>query len=369
MELSHTPRLYNPPVVRIAFITRGDEAWGLGHLHRVSWLWQELADSGVAGLELLICCCDSMQAREFAWPHGAVVQYTSEPVSSACAWRPQVAICDWLDSAPPAVNNLRAAGIKVALLDDYGAAQAQADAAINALLSPLLSTETLIGTTRVYAGAAYVQFPPAVTKLRGTASATARAMQAKLVTPLVRRITGEEDEPVRAVLLSFGGQAVHPAIALALQALALARYTGKVLVMPAPREAQLDELRGLVCSAALDIDWLQAGPDFHAILAAADLALLAGGLSLYEAAFLGVPAVCIALREHQRATALKLEAAGACRLAGMLGQLDPQQLAPKLASLVRSAALRRRMSAKGMELFDGHGLRRTAAAILGLLAA
>lgn len=158
-----------------------------------------------------------------------------------------------------------------------------------------------------------------------------------------------------------------PAVTLALESLALARYAGKVLVIPAPLEAQLAALRRLPCCDMLNIEWLPAGPEFHPLLAAADLALLAGGLSLYEAAFLGVPALCIALREHQRATALKLEAAGACRLGGMLEQLTPASLMPKLASLLRSADLRGRMAGKGLALFDGQGLKRTAAAILSLL--
>jgi UDP-2,4-diacetamido-2,4,6-trideoxy-beta-L-altropyranose hydrolase len=137
--------------------------------------------------------------------------------------------------------------------------------------------------------------------------------------------------------------------------------------MPAPDERDRPTLQARHGEDPLDIEWLPAGPEFHALLSAVDVAILAGGLSLYEAAFLGVPAMCIALREHQFATGLKLEAAGTCRLGGMLEQLSPAELAPKLATLIHSSDLRGLMSAKGMALFDGQGLRRTAEAILSLL--
>lgn len=348
-------------MARIAFITRGDDLWGLGHLHRVGWLWQELTGSGVPELKLRAFCLGSRQAKEHWWPDGASVKFTDDPSSAVLAWNPNVVVVDWLDSDPQFVAGLKQRGAKVALLDDYGTAQSQAQLVINALLSPLAPTETTTGEPMTLSGARFVQFPPAVTKLRGVASATANAMAAQLTSPFVRRVFGEAPEQARAVLISFGGQGIAPAIRISLDALHIAKYAGKAIVMPAP--ADIDHFD----TGMLDVEWHPAGPEFHALLAAADVALLAGGLSLYEAAFLGVPAVCIALREHQLATALKLERAGACRLGGRLEQLTPGDLATKLATMILSAELRGRMAAKGMALFDGLGLRRTAQAILQLL--
>lgn len=354
-------------MARIAFITRGDEWWGLGHLHRVSWLWQELNASGVPALELRVCCIDSQQARQHRWPDGSAVEFSADPVATAAAWAPDVVVVDWLDSAPSVPARLKPHGCKLALLDDYGGAAGDAQLVINALLSPLASSESGDDSHHVLSGARFVQFPAAVTKLRGVAGASANAMAAQLMSPFVRRVSGAAQEPARAVLVSFGGQAVAPAVRLSLAALQMANYQGKVIVMPAPAERDCPELQAREGAAPLDIDWLPAGPEFHALLAAVDIAILAGGLSLYEAAFLGVPAICIALREHQLATALKLERAGTCRLGGMLERLTPDELAPKVATLVRSSDLRGAMSAKGMALFDGLGLRRTAEAILELL--
>jgi spore coat polysaccharide biosynthesis predicted glycosyltransferase SpsG len=352
---------------RIAIITRGDAWWGLGHLHRVGWLWLELCGSGVPALELRVFCLDSPQARSHRWPQGAEVEFIADPVAMAVTWVPDVIVVDWLDSDQVVISRLKEQGSRLALLDDYGPAGNAADLVINALLSPLAASERQTEQHRRLSGARYVQFPPAVTKLRGVANASANAMAAELTSPLVRRIFGQPQEPARAVLVSFGGQSVEPAVQLSLQALQLAKYTGKVIVMPAPAESNRPALHQGDGVSRLDIEWLPAGPEFHTLLSAVDIAILAGGLSLYEAAFLGIPALCIALREHQLATALKLEAAGTCRSAGMLEQLAPGELAAKLSTLIRSEDLRGLMSAKGLALFDGLGLRRTAEAIISLL--
>jgi spore coat polysaccharide biosynthesis predicted glycosyltransferase SpsG len=353
-------------VAKIAFLTRGDIDWGLGHLHRLSWMLRDLRGSGVPELTWRIFCLDSPPARAFHWHAGEAVTFTLTPVQDACAWRADLAVVDWLDSQPDDVSALALSGARVALLDDYGPAQALAHLVINALLSPLTGADYTVAQTRVLCGAPYVQFPQEVYQLRGEASATVKAAEHMLATPLLRRISGMEQEPAQAVLVSFGGQAVTPAVALAVETLSLARYTGKVIVIPAPSMGSR-EIPAAGVDCMLDIEWHPAGPDFHLLLAASDLAILAGGLSLYEAAFLGVPAICVGLNDHQLATARKLEAAGVCRLGGKLGSLTPAELAPRLGSLLRSSDLRWRMSGKGMALFDGLGLKRTMEAIIALL--
>jgi spore coat polysaccharide biosynthesis predicted glycosyltransferase SpsG len=354
-------------MARIAFATRGGAGSGLGHLHRVSWLLETLSGAGVDGLALLVCCADSPEARAFAWPRGQPVQFCAAPLAAIAAACPDVAVVDWLDSLPQQVAELARLGIDVVLLDDYGAAQEYADIVVNALLAPLEAAEAPVGRARVLSGAPYVQFPPSVVKLRGTAEATARAMEVQLTGPLKRLLPGGEQDRAQSVLISFGGAPVADAVALALRALSLERFEGKVLVIPAPAPGARPSLPAPGAPGALDVDWLPAGPELHSLLSSVDLAILAGGLTLYEAAFLGVAAVCVALNEHQAATARKLEAAGACRFVGMLAGLSPEELAPELRTLIRAGELRRRMSSRGAALFDGRGLQRTVEAILGLL--
>ena len=97
--------------------------------------------------------------------------------------------------------------------------------------------------------------------------------------------------------------------------------------------------------------------------------ILAGGLTLYEACFLGIPTLSLALVGHQLDTARKLEGAGACMSAGLAAQLKPSDLQPQLGQLLGDARLRQRLSAAAMNLLDGRGLKRTVDAIMDPLTA
>jgi len=136
--------------------------------------------------------------------------------------------------------------------------------------------------------------------------------------------------------------------------------------MPAPDEPAI--------ATALDLECIPARADFHEILAATDLAILAGGLTLYETAFLGVPAVALPHRSgipghemHQLDTARKLEAAGCCVTPGMAEDVTADELADVLQPLIADAAARARLSGAGTQLIDGQGLQRTVGLILDAL--
>jgi len=213
----------------IALLTRGDETWGTGHLYRVSWLAPILAvQPGIERVELF--CFDSPLAREFWRARGYRVNWLEADASgkylAARLAQHQTVVIDWLNSPRELVAELHAAGCGVVLLDDYGPAQAEADVVINALLSELANAQTKKGRAARYSGADYVQLPPEVTRLRGVADATTRAMATEL--------TGPPPEPgeVRAVLVSFGGRPQPGLYRAVLDGLHQAEYAGRVLVMP-----------------------------------------------------------------------------------------------------------------------------------------
>lgn len=349
----------------IAFLTRGDQEWGLGHLHRVSWLCETLSGAGIKGLKLHVYCYRTEISESFSWHPACQVHLVPDPVGTVCARlpAPDVAVVDWLDSTPHDIGRLTRSAERIVLLDDYGPAYVHADLVINTLLAPLYPHDERRGTTRIISGADYIQLPTEAVKMRGVAISSARAMETELKAPLT---LGAAGEPVRATMISFGGAPVPSAIAISLQAFRLAGYTGKLLVMPAPHDAfSLDKLKK--SASGLDVDWLPASPGFHSILAGVNLAVLAGGLTLYEACFLGIPALCLALVEHQQKSALKLEKAGACLAGGIIDQLIPSEILPKLSQLLRDGKLRQRLATTGMRLLDGRGLQRTAEAILNEL--
>ena len=347
---------------KVAFLTRGGENWGTGHLHRVSWLAAAILAQQCEDLAIEIVCLDTPEARQFWQQQGlsAPCSFHSATeagellavISGDSGAAVDLVVIDWLDSPAALVAGARAIGSGVILLDDYGPAQQEASIVINCLLAPL--EEAISRTDRgcIYSGVKYLQLPLALLKLRGTAAASVRALETELAGP------PPPAGPVRAVLISCGGRPNHQMIDIALEGLQACAFEGRVIVMPAPGDSP--------ASSSLDLECVPAGPDFHAIMAAADLAILAGGLTLYEAAFLGVPTVAVPLRSsipgretHQLDTAHKLAAAGCCTVAGLSDTTTAEKVADKVGELLADRDARARMSAAGMQLTDGRGLQRT----------
>lgn len=94
-----------------------------------------------------------------------------------------------------------------------------------------------------------------------------------------------------------------------------------------------------------------------------DLAVTAGGTTVYELCALGVPFICFSYAENQEALAEYAGQQGIGRNAGKYHR-DPEKVLEHIAELVREAmtdgAGRREMSRKARALVDGGGARRLA---------
>jgi len=350
----------------VALLTRGDERWGTGHLRRSGWLHAALSVQDAVS-QVTICSADSPLARRFFSGSNGDVRFfppawiaENDGRLTDLASEAELVVIDWLDATSELVSALHDAGCKVALLDDYGPAVPHADIVINSLLAEIEHSSRPAGRAVVYSGVDYVQLPPAVTKLRGVASATAKAMATELRAPVPL------SETVRAVMISFGGLARAQLVDQALSSLEQAACSAQVIVMPAPAPPPK--------AIGANVELVPAGEDFHSLLAASDLVICGGGLTLYEAVFLGVPSIVIAVpsevpeyEHHQLDTARKLEAAGCCRAAGMAGVVTNDELVAIMHELLDRPQLRLAMGARGMQLLDGRGLLRTVELLLSVL--
>jgi spore coat polysaccharide biosynthesis predicted glycosyltransferase SpsG len=340
---------YNAAVAGVLLLTRGGGSFGLGHCYRSRWLAATLREQPWCVDVEIVSCGDT---GEF-WADSPV------PVTRAATWQAaydhaaassvDMLIFDWLDSLAYAIGQLTERK-RVVLLDDYGHAPLEAHLTINALLAPLEAGEQATKRGRILSGAQWVQLSPYTTKLRGVATATANAMSTELATPLPT-LPG----PVYSILVSVGDQGPRTTdlVQALLDALATRGCTSRVNLMPAPS--------GIAAPAGLDVALLPRGDGLPDLLAASDLVVCHDGLTLYEAAFLGIPAVVVPLWD----TGAKLQRAGCCMTVAK--GLDPlaggTAAAAQVASLSADAAARGRMSAAGLRLLDGRGLQRTVEAI------
>jgi spore coat polysaccharide biosynthesis predicted glycosyltransferase SpsG len=97
-------------------------------------------------------------------------------------------------------------------------------------------------------------------------------------------------------------------------------------------------------------------------LALCDVAVVGGGVSLYEACARGVAAVGVPVVAAQRPTVRGFVAAGAAR-GDASAAPDAERVAREVVSLLRQPAVRQTLAAQGRKLVDGRGALRVADAI------
>jgi RimJ/RimL family protein N-acetyltransferase len=145
-----------------------------------------------------------------------------------------------------------------------------------------------------------------------------------------------------------------------LEAIREARFEGTVDVVlgaAAPHRAAV--AAALPPGARLHLD----PPDIPALIAEADLAIGAGGVSALERACLGLPSLLVVVAENQRAAIAGLVAAGAARPLGPLGALSPRGIVESISSLTGSPTAIAEMARAAARTCDGLGAVRTAIAL------
>jgi spore coat polysaccharide biosynthesis protein SpsF len=103
--------------------------------------------------------------------------------------------------------------------------------------------------------------------------------------------------------------------------------------------------------------------------AGADLALAAFGVTAYELAAAGVPALYLCLTQDHAASASAFEKAGIGQSLGVADKASDADIARAVAKTLNDAARRREMRAAGLMTIDGNGHARIAADLASALAA
>jgi len=104
------------------------------------------------------------------------------------------------------------------------------------------------------------------------------------------------------------------------------------------------------------------------LFARADGCIVSGGITMFEAAAVGLPAVVISQNEPQLRNAGRLASRSAVINAGLFSQTSEEYIASILEGWQSSRDVRAELSRRAAETVDGKGLKRICAGILGLLA-
>jgi spore coat polysaccharide biosynthesis protein SpsF len=112
---------------------------------------------------------------------------------------------------------------------------------------------------------------------------------------------------------------------------------------------------------------VEGADDLATEYASADLALCAFGVTAYELAAFGVPAVYLGLTQDHARSAGAFEATGMGVSLGVASQIEDGDILATVKALMSDAARRRDMRAVGLATLNGNGAARIAADLAGAL--
>lgn len=105
------------------------------------------------------------------------------------------------------------------------------------------------------------------------------------------------------------------------------------------------------------------GVEMAGLMAAADLAISAGGSTMWELACLGVPFIPVVIADNQRQAAAAMASDGYPAIGA---SAVARELPAAVAGLAADPVLREALSRRGRQLVDGHGAERVCAALRAL---
>lgn len=267
-------------------------------------------------------------------------------------WEPAPAMpLDWLDDAAALSAALAARRPEAVVVDSYRAgeellrglrAQAPCLVAIDDLADRALPVSLVINGSWHASTLAYRTDPDTV-RLLGSRYAL---LDPAYGTPPARRI----GDGVGRVLVTLGGDAdTAPRLASAVAAVRRAAPAAAIDVAAVVRAPGLEGDRAVTVHHGL--------PSLRGLIAAADLVVSGGGMTLYECLASGAPVVATVLADNQKPNVREMARAG------LVVAAEPS-LEAAIARVVGDPALRRSLATRGRQAVDGRGAGRAAAAIL-----
>jgi UDP-2,4-diacetamido-2,4,6-trideoxy-beta-L-altropyranose hydrolase len=338
-------------------VIRADASAAVGSGHVMRCL--SLADALSARGDSVSFVSRGMPAHLAQWiaEHGhrlvAMPENALDERSDADHTRATAAGCDWLvvDHYDLGVNwerSVRDSTARMLAIDDLGRAHE-----CNLLVDQNLGPEP----DNRYAD----RVPPHCTRLLGPSHALLRAEFAEMHARMRAR-----EGSVRRLLVFLGGMDAGNATERVLDVVAAACPADVAVdVVVGASHPALQRIQSRVSALPAGRCHVQVA-NMVELLAAADLAVGAGGTATWERCALGVPTLAVCIADNQRELLAHASRAGVVYVPDAADQLDARMLATHLRALLGNAALRQQMSSRGLELVDGQGAQRVADAMHGL---
>jgi len=174
----------------------------------------------------------------------------------------------------------------------------------------------------------------------------------------------------RNVLLTLGGADPENLTMKVVRALSKINQKLDVIVVLGPAYTRHEEFQKLLKELKTSKSKFKVKcnvKNMARLMMRADIAITAGGETIYELAAVGTPSINISHMEHQSINARELERAGAVINLGLGKEVSEEQISSAVLYLLKDKDLRQKMSLAGKRLVDGKGAKRVADIILKTL--
>lgn len=335
--------------VRVAFYVGGGREEGTGHLFRCRALARHVGPSGAAFLvdaeksDLLEICATLGIPCVTVDGDGSPGGRAEAAASRLAEHDADVLVLDLFEVEHDDLRRLREAvpGLPLVAFDDYSIRRPIPDVVIKPhLVEAWYAADDGWSETTLLTGPDYWILRAGLRELSGR-----------------ERVIRED---AGSVLVTMGGSDPRGLTAWLTRELGAMDEIARLAVVCGPGFTGVERVRAAARDAegAGEVEVLASPDDFDRRMFACDLAVTAGGYTVYELAALGTPMAVLPWVEHQRGHAAAMASRGAAVDLGPPPALDGTGLREAVGGLLRDAARRREMSAAGRSAVDGQGIER-----------
>ncbi|AVM25811.1 PseG/SpsG family protein [Bacillus pumilus] len=329
---------------KIMIVVYGGFLRGMGHVVRMKRLAKELIQEGD---DLYFYTNEQMCVEMLSHPewHVHLVQESNVSLQmeqDIKELHPDLLLVDVLDCDLQFLRSIKSSSryAKLVLFEEERAEACQlADAVVNGIYGGLDEKHLQVNGTDYFYGTPYLLLDHEISKLKDTY---------------------EVRKECKKVVVSLGGSDPGGLLLKVVSSLLEARHLHILAV--AGKASRVEEQ-----IEAAHIQFIRHTDQLPAHLAEADLAIVAGGMTLYEAVCIGVPSIVLSQVDHQAVTAARFAQNGACHHLGLGDLVDEKDIWRAARRLSGSYFLRRSIHLNGRSLIDGKGTERVKNILIHLM--
>jgi len=165
-------------------------------------------------------------------------------------------------------------------------------------------------------------------------------------------------ERVETILVTQGGADTHGFIPKIVSALDGIEEGSRIDVIIGPAFRHHEELKEAVNKSQRSYNIIHNADKMCRIMQQSDLAVTAGGNTMFELACVGVPAIVLCAEEFEEETADRMEQYGVVENLGFGGRVSAERIYERVSLLMEDTVRRTEMSRRGQALIDGRGAER-----------